>query len=263
MGRVKKVDLYENGTIAIVEAVSPELGNRVQRVRVQLPGTSSELLAKFRAANVDFAAHSANEDGNGVLLNLLGNLAFPLLLVGGLFLLSRRQGGMPGGMGGPGNPMAFGKSKAKFQMEPSTGIKFDDVAGVDEAKAEFVEVVEFLKRPERFTSVGARIPRGVLLVGRVATPPPSHPHPLTRATGRPEPARRCWRRRSRARPGCPSSPSPAPSLWRCSVRAGVPRRGRPWPDAVVSSSGRGCVSRARPVQEGQGERAVHHLRGRD
>ena len=48
MGRVKKVDLYENGTIAIVEAVSPELGNRVQRVRVQLPGTSSELLSKFR-----------------------------------------------------------------------------------------------------------------------------------------------------------------------------------------------------------------------
>jgi len=48
LGRVRKVDLYENGTIAIVEAVSPELGNRVQRVRVQLPGTSSELLNKFR-----------------------------------------------------------------------------------------------------------------------------------------------------------------------------------------------------------------------
>jgi len=169
MGRVKKVDLYEGGTIAIVEAVSPELGNRVQRVRVQLPGTSSELLNKFRAANVDFAAHSATEDGSSVLLNLAGNLAFPLLLVGGLFLLSRRQGGMGGGMGGPGNPMAFGKSKAKFQMEPNTGIKFDDVAGVDEAKAEFVEVVEFLKRPERFTSVGARIPRGVLLVGPPGT----------------------------------------------------------------------------------------------
>ncbi len=68
-----------------------------------------------------------------------GNLAFPLLLVGGLFLLSRRQGG---GMGGPGgnNPLNFGKSKAKFQMEPNTGITFDDVAGVDEAKADFMEV---------------------------------------------------------------------------------------------------------------------------
>merc|ERR1712216_795616 len=106
MGRVKKVDLYENGTIAIVEAVSPELGNRVQRVRVQLPGTSGELLQKFREKSVDFAAHSESEDTGGVFLNLLGNLAFPLLLVGGLFLLTRRSGGagggpgMPGGMGG-------------------------------------------------------------------------------------------------------------------------------------------------------------------
>ena len=67
-----QVDLYENGTIAIVEAVSPELGNRVQRVRVQLPGTSSELLGKFRDKKVDFAAHSQTEDGGAVFLNLLG-----------------------------------------------------------------------------------------------------------------------------------------------------------------------------------------------
>jgi len=168
MDRVKKVDLYENGTIAIVEAVSPELGNRVQRVRVQLPGTSSELLSKFRSKNVDFAAHNAQEDSGSVIANLIGNLAFPLLLVGGLFFLSRRsQGGM--GPGGPGNPMAFGKSKAKFQMEPNTGITFSDVAGVDEAKQDFMEVVEFLKRPERFTAVGAKIPKGVLLVGPPGT----------------------------------------------------------------------------------------------
>ncbi|PSC67652.1 ATP-dependent zinc metalloprotease FTSH chloroplastic [Micractinium conductrix] len=168
MGRVKKVDLYENGTIAIVEAVSPELGNRIQRVRVQLPGTSAELLQKFRDKNVDFAAHSNAEDGGAVFLNLLGNLAFPLLLVGGLFLLSRRQGGGMG-PGGPGNPMAFGKSKARFQMEPNTGITFADVAGVDEAKQDFQEIVEFLKKPERFTAVGARIPKGVLLVGPPGT----------------------------------------------------------------------------------------------
>jgi hypothetical protein len=67
-----QVDLYENGTIAIAEAVSPELGNRVQRVRVQLPGTSQELLNKFREKKVDFAAHSNTEDGGAVFLNLLG-----------------------------------------------------------------------------------------------------------------------------------------------------------------------------------------------
>ena len=169
MDRVKKVDLYENGSIAIVEAVSPELGNRVQRVRVQLPGLSAELLQKFREKNIDFAAHNPQEDSSSVILNLVGNLAFPLLLVGGLFFLSRRSQGGMGGPGGPGNPMSFGKSKAKFQMEPNTGVTFDDVAGVDEAKAEFMEVVEFLKRPERFTSVGARIPKGVLLVGPPGT----------------------------------------------------------------------------------------------
>jgi cell division protease FtsH len=73
----RQVDLYENGTIAIVEAVSPELGNRVQRVRVQLPGTSSELLNKFRDKKVDFAAHSNTEDGGAVFLNLLGGRGLP------------------------------------------------------------------------------------------------------------------------------------------------------------------------------------------
>lgn len=83
-----------------------------------------------------------------------GNLAFPLLLVGGLFLLSRRS---QGGMGGPGgnNPLAFGKSKAKFQMEPNTGITFDDVAGVDEAKQDFMEV-----RAQGFSRVRAQVLHG-------------------------------------------------------------------------------------------------------
>ncbi|WOG91787.1 hypothetical protein DCAR_0311039 [Daucus carota subsp. sativus] len=167
--RVNKVDLFENGTIAVVEAVSPELGNRVQRVRVQLPGLSQELLQKFREKNIDFAAHNAQEDSGSLLFNLIGNLAFPLILIGGLFLLSRRSGGGMGGPGGPGNPLQFGQSKAKFQMEPNTGVTFADVAGVDEAKQDFMEVVEFLKKPERFTAVGARIPKGVLLVGPPGT----------------------------------------------------------------------------------------------
>ncbi|KAH6780694.1 FtsH extracellular protease family [Perilla frutescens var. hirtella] len=167
--RVKKVDLFENGTIAIVEAISPELGNRVQRVRVQLPGLSQELLQKFREKNIDFAAHNAQEESGSLLFNLIGNLAFPMILIGGLFLLSRRSSGGMGGPGGPGFPLGFGQSKAKFQMEPNTGVTFNDVAGVDEAKQDFMEVVEFLKKPERFTAVGARIPKGVLLVGPPGT----------------------------------------------------------------------------------------------
>ncbi|XP_002984945.2 ATP-dependent zinc metalloprotease FTSH 2, chloroplastic [Selaginella moellendorffii] len=164
--KIRKVDLYDNGMVAIVEAVAPELGNRVQRVRVQLPGLPEELIRKIKAKNVDFAAHIPQEDPGNVVLNIISNLAFPVLLLGGLYFLSRRT---IGGPGNPNNPFNFGKSKAKFQMEPNTGVTFNDVAGVDEAKQDFMEVVEFLKRPERFTAVGAKIPKGVLLVGPPGT----------------------------------------------------------------------------------------------
>ena len=112
--RVKKVDLFENGTIAIVEAVSPELGNRIQRVRVQLPGLSQELLQKFREKNIDFATHNAQEDSGSVLLNLIKNLAFPLILIGGIFFLSRRSFEGMGSPGGLGFPLQFGQSKEKL-----------------------------------------------------------------------------------------------------------------------------------------------------
>ena len=65
--------------------------------------------------------------------------------------------------------MFINRSKAKFQMEPNTGVTFDDVAGVDEAKQDFQEIVEFLKTPEKFTAVGAKIPKGVLIVGPPGT----------------------------------------------------------------------------------------------
>ena len=100
------------------------------------------------------------------MVGALGNLLFPLLLIGGLFFLFRRSNGA---MGGPGQAMSFGKSKARFMMEAKTGIMFDDVAGIDEAKEELEEVVTFLKKPERFTAIGARIPKGVLLVGPPGT----------------------------------------------------------------------------------------------
>ena len=97
----------------------------------------------------------------------ISSLIFPVLLIGGLFFLFRRS---QSGSGGGGNPaMSFGKSKARLQMEPSTQVTFSDGAGVEGAKLELTEVVDFLKSPDRFTAVGAKIPKGVLLVGPPGT----------------------------------------------------------------------------------------------
>jgi cell division protease FtsH len=162
--RVKSVDVYDNGRTAIVEATDPELEGRVQRLRVDLPGVAPELMTRLRSANIELDAHPAQN--NSAIWGVLGNLLFPVLLLSGLFLLFRRSNNMPGG---PGQAMSFGKSKAKFQMDAKTGVLFDDVAGIEEAKEELQEVVTFLKKPEKFTAVGARIPKGVMLVGPPGT----------------------------------------------------------------------------------------------
>ncbi|MDX2240499.1 MAG: ATP-dependent zinc metalloprotease FtsH2 [Leptolyngbyaceae cyanobacterium bins.302] len=162
--RVVSVDLYDGGRTAIVEAIDSELDNRIQRLRVDLPGNSPELISRLRQDKVRFDVHPVRNDG--AIWGLLGNLIFPVLLIGGLFFLFRRSNNVPGG---PGQAMSFGKSRARFQMEAKTGVMFDDVAGIEEAKEELQEVVTFLKKPERFTAVGARIPKGVLLVGPPGT----------------------------------------------------------------------------------------------
>jgi cell division protease FtsH len=163
-GRVIAVDLYDGGRTAIVEAVDPQIDNRVQRWRVDLPGNAPDLITRLKDSNVSLDSHPPRNDG--ALWGILGNLLFPFLLIGGLFFLFRRSSNVPGG---PGQAMNFGKSKARFMMEAKTGIVFDDVAGIEEAKEELQEVVTFLKKPERFTAVGARIPKGVLLVGPPGT----------------------------------------------------------------------------------------------
>jgi cell division protease FtsH len=163
-GRVTAVDVFDGGRSAVVEAVDPDLDNRVQRLRVDLPGLAPELVNKLKDQGISFDIHPPRNAPPA--LGLLGNLLFPLLLIGALVFLARRSNNMPGG---PGQAMQFGKTKARFAMEAETGVKFDDVAGVEEAKQDLQEVVTFLKTPERFTSVGAKIPKGVLLVGPPGT----------------------------------------------------------------------------------------------
>tara|TARA_B100000965_G_scaffold114673_1_gene94635 strand:- start:2083 stop:3996 length:1914 start_codon:yes stop_codon:yes gene_type:complete len=163
-GRVTSVDIYEGGRNAVVETVDSDLDNKVQRLRVDLPGLTPELINTLKNGGISFDVHPIKTAPPA--LGILGNLFFPVLLIGGLILLARRSNGMPGG---PGQAMQFGKTKARFAMEANTGVVFDDVAGVNEAKEDLEEVVTFLKKPEKFTSVGARIPKGVLLVGPPGT----------------------------------------------------------------------------------------------
>ncbi|MBD2103837.1 ATP-dependent zinc metalloprotease FtsH2 [Leptolyngbya sp. FACHB-261] len=163
-GRIQSVDLYDGGRTAIVELEDQELDGRVQRIRVDLLSQSvPELIERLNRSGVDLASHPVRNDG--AIWGLLSNLVFPILLISGLFFLFRRSNSM----GGPGQAMNFGKSRARFSMEAKTGVLFDDVAGIEEAKEELQEVVTFLKKPERFTAVGAKIPKGVLLVGPPGT----------------------------------------------------------------------------------------------
>ncbi|MDX2271377.1 MAG: ATP-dependent zinc metalloprotease FtsH [Cyanobacteriota bacterium] len=163
-GRVTDVRITENNTIAEVTAKDSET-EKIERFRVTLiPSTVPQLANRLTEEGIEVSFLPSRD--NGAFLAILGNLVFPLLLLGVLFFFLRRAGG---GASGPGQAMNFGKSRARFQMEAKTGIKFDDVAGIEEAKEELQEVVTFLKKPERFTAVGAKIPKGVLLVGPPGT----------------------------------------------------------------------------------------------
>jgi len=93
--------------------------------------------------------------------------SFPILIIIAVFMLFMRQ--MQGGGGGRGGPMAFGKSKARLLSEDQIKTTFADVAGVDEAKEDVQELVEFLRDPGKFQRLGGRIPRGILMVGQPGT----------------------------------------------------------------------------------------------
>ena len=114
----------------------------------------------------DVEINAEQPEGRSILLELLIG-AFPVLLLIGLWIYFMRQM-QGGGMGGRG-AMNFGKSKAKLQGEDQVKVTFSDVAGVEEAKEEVTELVDFLKSPGKFQRLGGHIPRGVLMVGPPGT----------------------------------------------------------------------------------------------
>ncbi|MDR9403056.1 MAG: ATP-dependent zinc metalloprotease FtsH [Halothece sp. Uz-M2-17] len=158
-GEVERVELDPRANTAIVELVG-ENGETVQR-EVQLFNQNSELITRLRNSDIPIDVEASSD--NGETAGLIANGVLILLLIGGLAIIIRRSAKASG------QAMSFGKSRARYQVEDQTGIRFDDVAGIDEAKEELQEVVTFLKETERFTAVGAKIPKGVLLVGSPGT----------------------------------------------------------------------------------------------
>ena len=165
LGWIKQVDLYDNSRNAMVLASSPELGNRPQSIRVEIPVGASQLIQKLKEYNIDFDAHPMPR--KSLFVTIASNLILPLIFIGGLIFFFQNSENFSQNSGS--SPMNLGKSPARFDQRPDTGISFDDIAGIDEAKAEFEEIVSFLKEPERYTLVGAKIPKGVLLVGPPGT----------------------------------------------------------------------------------------------
>jgi cell division protease FtsH len=154
-GKVETVKLSADRSRALVTAQDGK------PVLVNLPN-DPQLISILAAKGVDISVLPQNDES--FWFRALSSLFFPVLLLVGLFFLLRRAQSGPGSQA-----MNFGKSKARVQMEPQTQVTFGDVAGIDQAKLELNEVVDFLKNADRFTAIGAKIPKGVLLVGPPGT----------------------------------------------------------------------------------------------
>ncbi len=143
------------------QAYFPDPTGEAGRIVVNLPSDPG-LVDILTENGVDIEVTRQAEENR--LLQVLSTLLIPILLLVVLFFVLRRAQNGPGSQA-----MNFGKSKARVQMEPQTQVTFGDVAGIDQAKLELTEVVDFLKNADRFTAVGAKIPKGVLLVGPPGT----------------------------------------------------------------------------------------------
>jgi cell division protease FtsH len=160
-------DFLEKIETESIESVEIEEGNISGSLtdgstfRTFAPVISEDLLTELHAKNIEIIARPKPE---GSFWRQALVMWFPLLLIIGLWIFFIRQM-----QSGGGKAMSFGKSRARLLTENSHRVTFEDVAGVEESKAELEEIIEFLREPKKFTRLGGRIPKGVLLVGTPGT----------------------------------------------------------------------------------------------
>lgn len=132
--------------------------------------TFASQMSEFYKTHPDLKQVADSPDDEGELFGQILSTLLPILLIAFLFVLMMRKVGGPGGAGGPGGIFNIGKSKATlFEKGTRVNINFGDVAGLDEAKVEVMEIVDFLKNPKKYTNLGGKIPKGALLVGPPGT----------------------------------------------------------------------------------------------
>jgi cell division protease FtsH len=159
-GEVSKVEIDPVRGVAEVQ-LKGEDADEIQEVELFAGDRNTELVEAAVANDVEISVQPTTD--SATVTWLLTHALLALLLVTALVMFLRRSSNATG------QALNFGKSRARFQMEAKTGITFEDVAGIEEAKEELQEVVTFLKKPEKFTAIGARIPKGVLLIGPPGT----------------------------------------------------------------------------------------------
>lgn len=157
-GEIKKVEIsgkQVNATPAVQSGKTP------LKYSVTIPDSDPSLLSKLEKKKVDIEVQA--RENKGQWIGLVSSLFFPVLFLVAIMMLFR------GAQGGGSQAMNFGKSRAKMMMDNKVKITFKDVAGIDEAKQELEEIVDFLKNGEKYLALGAKIPKGVLLVGSPGT----------------------------------------------------------------------------------------------